>query len=53
MLGEDTLADAILDRIVHDSYALLIKGKFSMHERKNITARAQQPMTVIPLPSEW
>jgi DNA replication protein DnaC len=36
MLGEDTLADAILDRIVHDSYSILINSKVSMRERKGI-----------------
>jgi len=37
-IGEDTLADAILDRIVHDSYTILIKGNVSMRERKGISA---------------
>lgn len=35
-IGEDTLADAILDRIVHDSYTILIEGKISMRERHGI-----------------
>ncbi len=35
-IGEDTLADAILDRIVHDSYTILIDGKNSMREKKGI-----------------
>ncbi len=35
-IGEDTLADAILDRIVHDSYTILIDGKVSMRERNGI-----------------
>lgn len=35
-IGEDTLADAILDRIVHDSYSILIDGKTSMRERHGI-----------------
>lgn len=33
MVGKDTLADAILDRIVHDSYKIFIEGKTSMRER--------------------
>jgi len=35
-IGEDTLADAILDRIVHDSYTIVIDGKDSMRNRKGI-----------------
>ena len=34
--GEGTLADAILDRIVHDSYFLFIDGEESMRKRKGI-----------------
>lgn len=32
-IGEGTLADAILGRIVHDSYNILIDGNVSMRER--------------------
>lgn len=35
-IGEGTLADAILDRIVHDSYTLVIEGEDSMRKRKGI-----------------
>ncbi len=37
-IGNDTLADAILDRIVHDSYTIFIDGKDSMRKRKGIQA---------------
>jgi DNA replication protein DnaC len=35
-IGEGTLADAILDRIIHDSYNILIDGETSMRERHGI-----------------
>lgn len=35
-IGQDTLADAILDRIIHDSYQIYIEGKVSMRERKGL-----------------
>jgi DNA replication protein DnaC len=37
-IGEETLADAILDRIVHDSYTILIDGEDSMRKKKGIHA---------------
>jgi len=35
-LRECILADAICDRIVHDSYSLIVEGKESMRKRKGI-----------------
>lgn len=35
-IGDPTLADAICDRIVHDSYTIVIGGKDSMRRRKGI-----------------
>ena len=37
-IGEETLADAILDRIVHDSYNILIESKDSMRKKKGLKA---------------
>jgi DNA replication protein DnaC len=36
-IGDPTLADAICDRIVHDSYTIVISGGDSMRKRKGIT----------------
>lgn len=39
-IGEPTLADAICDRIVHDSYTIVIEGMDSMRKRKGIIDNA-------------
>jgi DNA replication protein DnaC len=35
-IGEGPLAEAILDRIIHDSYTILIDGEESMRKHKGI-----------------
>jgi DNA replication protein DnaC len=36
MIGESRIADAILDRIVHNSYEILVEGDVSMRERMGL-----------------
>lgn len=38
-LGQAQIADAILDRIVHSSYKILVDGKISMRERQGLEQR--------------
>lgn len=35
-LGDGTLAEAILDRIIHNSYDIFIDGKISMREKLDL-----------------
>jgi len=41
-IGETTLADAIVDRIVHDSYNITICGSDSMRKRKGLKLTEEQ-----------
>ncbi len=41
-IGQETLADAILDRIIHDSYHIFIEGKMSMRERNGLNTKRQK-----------
>lgn len=40
-IGEDTLADAILDRIVHGSHTIFIDGRISMRERNGLLGESK------------
>jgi DNA replication protein DnaC len=42
-IREPTMADSISDRIVHDSYKIVIGGDVSMRERKSLTGTERTP----------
>jgi DNA replication protein DnaC len=42
-IGDPTLADAICDRIVHDSYTLVIRSDESMRKRKGLQQEGELP----------
>jgi DNA replication protein DnaC len=41
-LGDRTVADAILDRVVHNSYRLILKGE-SMRRHKTVGNKSSSP----------
>lgn len=42
-IGEGTVADAVLDRIIHNSYEIIIEGKDSMRKRKSFKKGSTKP----------
>jgi DNA replication protein DnaC len=42
-IGEGTVADAVLDRIIHNSYEIVIEGKDSMRKRKSFKKSTLKP----------
>ncbi|GGA62865.1 hypothetical protein GCM10007176_04160 [Salinicoccus roseus] len=44
-LVNETIAEAILDRFIHDSYQILIDGEVSMRERHRLGGTASHDLT--------
>ena len=42
LIGEPTLADAILDRLVHTAYKIKLKGESMRKQKASLTAKAQE-----------
>jgi len=42
IIGEPTIADAILDRLVHNAHRIEIEGKDSMRKNKNLTMKKER-----------
>ncbi|MDN5289015.1 MAG: ATP-binding protein [Mucilaginibacter sp.] len=48
VIGEKTIADAILDRIVHDAHRIELKGE-SMRRKRNVEQETSTTLTPITL----
>jgi DNA replication protein DnaC len=42
MIGEETVADAIMDRLVHDAHRLALMGESSRKRRKMVAETDEQ-----------
>jgi len=49
LIGDPTLADAILDRLVHNAYRINLKGESMRKRVKKLTAPGAYRLTMQPL----